>query len=246
MRATFVCSECGRQQQAEERNAAMGIRCPRCHAFMDPAAPGTAAATSLNVVGKGLALVYAGLCLFILAVILVALAALAVQNVLPQISARWLALLFGSILILFMASIVADIVGRFLCLAVPSEDMAAKALAALSVVFSLAALALWGWQATTLLLARPGPSEVLTYLPGPLSLIGNVLFLLFLRSLALYVRRPDLARWAILVLVIGAVTFAAETGLIAWGLAIQKPLFYSIWALGVVVDRKSTRLNSSH
>jgi hypothetical protein len=234
MRVTFVCSECGRQRQAEERDAALGIRCPGCSAFMDLADPGTHAMTSLQLVGKGLALVYAGLCLYILAFILVCVAPLAVLYVFPQMSPGWVAFLFGLVLTLFVAAIVADVVGRLLCLAMPSEDMTAKTLAVLSVVFGLAALAICGWQASTLLFSRPRPPAFVEQLASPLGLIGSVLFLLFLRSLAQYVGRPDLARWALLVLAVAAVTFAAYTTLFIWSLVADKPLLYSLWGLTVV------------
>ena len=80
--------------------------------------------------------------------------------------------------------------------------------------------------------------QVVDQLQIPLALLGSVLFVIFLKNLAKYVQKPDLAGRANTVLKVGVVTVMAILGMVVLAVAAQRPEFVEflgILGLGVFV-----------
>ena len=166
-------------------------------------------AVSLEKVGTGLGLVYAGLCLTVFAIVFVPLLGGLVAG---PANLRTVFIVAG---LLMVSGIVLDMVGRLFCLAMPAEHSGAKTIILLAVIFALIALALSLAGLAQFFIAGFFLPPALTLAQTPLSITGSVLFVIFLRMVALYIRREDLARRAIVVLTLGGVLLALLMGIFA-------------------------------
>jgi hypothetical protein len=160
---------------------------------------------SLQTVATGLVLVYAGLCLLVVSYLglLVGLFLSVGQG-----ADRWqwvLILALG----MMVVTILMDMIGRLLCLAMPPEQSGTRVIIAASVCFTLAALALSAIDLINTFVPIVQLPPLVSQFQPLLALIGAILFVLFLRNLALFVQRPDLGNRANVVLVLGGVTGVA-------------------------------------
>jgi hypothetical protein len=109
----------------------------------------------------------------------------------------------GGMMLCMLIGGIMGLVGRFLCLAVPEEAGPAKPLIIMSVIFELTGLALTFFINAGVVVGRrlAGNAGLELQLAGMIcSLTSAVLFLLFTRAAARFVRRSDLADAAMLVL----------------------------------------------
>jgi hypothetical protein len=162
-------------------------------------------AQSLRTVALGLGFVYAGLCLLIVGLFWVGAGSAFVR---PQ-SEQAQRLLLLSMIALPLVAVMLDVAGRALCLTVPSELRAAKVIIYISVVLSLGSIVLSLLRMGELLLALGPLPPIIVQIEIPLALLGAMLFLLFLRSVALYVQNRKLALHAVITLCVGVVATAA-------------------------------------
>lgn len=186
-------------------------------------------AQSLRTVATGLrlVLVYVGLCLLVFSVIWPFLGVLFVAQMGPSGAF----FLLASFPVLMLLAILLDTIGRFLCLAMPADQSGGKPIIYVSVGFSLLALAISALQLGNLFFSLVQLPQVVAQLQTPLALVGSVLFVLFLRNLAQYIQRPDLAVRAITVVILGVV---AALGLVVMVVATQR-LEFGILGIGVLV-----------
>ena len=132
-----------------------------------------------------------------------------------------------------LLAILLDTIGRFLCLAMPADQSGGKPIIYVSVGFSLLALAISALQLGNLFFSLVQLPQVVAQLQTPLALVGSVLFVLFLRNLAKYIQRPDLAVRAITVVILGVVAL----GLVVMVVATQRHEFgiLGIGVLGIIL-----------
>jgi len=167
----------------------------------------SSAASSLRTVATGLGLAYAGLCLSVLAVLTPILGGMFVgpRNMDSLVLVAALLVAVGAVL---------DVIGRLLCLAMPSDASGTRVLIFVSVAFSLLAFAISLLHLGNKLFGLGVLEQLMENLAIPTSLVGTVLFVLFLRGLALYVRRPRLAGLAVAALIAGGVEVVAYFGMV--------------------------------
>ena len=178
----IVCVQCGYNQQ-------LGRKMETVHETEEPAAPqgGLASAPhqaepakgSLSLVALGLNLILLGIVIICLMPLLIFLVAF-VAPLRPLVVLAPLGMIGGSLL---------GIVGRVLCLSVPKAS-GAKELIIAAIIIEFAALGISVAEMVTTL------SQVVNMVGGLLSLAATVTFLLFLKRLAVYLRRSDLAQRA--------------------------------------------------
>ncbi len=183
-------------------------------------------AQPLRTVATGPRLVYVGLCLLVFSVIWPFLGVLFVA----QMGPNGAFFLLASFPVLMLLAILLDTIGRFLCLAMPADQSGGKPIIYVSVGFSLLALAISALQLGNLFFSLVQLPQVVAQLQTPLALVGSVLFVLFLRNLAKYIQRPDLAVRAITVVILGVVAL----GLVVMVVATQR-LEFGILGIGVLV-----------
>ncbi len=154
----------------------------------------------LRQTGRGLSVYYYGIVFVLLGAILYFGA---------QFFARGMgdaAIILGvAILCLIVVGGLMLLVGPFFCLAVPAES-GAKGMVTASVICTLLsiALALGGeFEVLDLRLAKMG---------NLIGLIGSICFMIFMKNLARFIGREDLARRAVRVLVAGSVVFVLWIG----------------------------------
>ena len=184
-------------------------------------------AQPLRTVATGPRLVYVGLCLLVFSVIWPFLGVLFVAQMGPSGAF----FLLASFPVLMLLAILLDTIGRFLCLAMPADQSGGKPIIYVSVGFSLLALAISALQLGNLFFSLVQLPQVVAQLQTPLALVGSVLFVLFLRNMAKYIQRPDLAVRAITVVILGVV---AALGLVVMVVATQR-LEFGILGIGVLV-----------
>ena len=182
-------------------------------------------AQPLRTVATGPRLVYVGLCLLVFSVIWPFLGVLFVAQMVPNGAF----FLLASFPVLMLLAILLDTIGRFLCLAMPADQSGGKPIIYVSVGFSLLALAISALQLGNLFFSLVQLPQVVAQLQTPLALVGSVLFVLFLRNLAKYIQRPDLAVRAITVVILGVVAL----GLVVMVVATQR-LEFGILGIGVL------------
>ena len=182
-------------------------------------------AQPLRTVATGPRLVYVGLCLLVFSVIWPFLGVLFVA----QMGPNGAFFLLASFPVLMLLAILLDTIGRFLCLAMPADQSGGKPIIYVSVGFSLLALAISALQLGNLFFSLVQLPQVVAQLQTPLALVGSVLFVLFLRNLAKYIQRPDLAVRAITVVILGVVAL----GLVVMVVATQR-LEFGILGIGVL------------
>ena len=182
-------------------------------------------AQPLRTVATGPRLVYVGLCLLVFSVIWPFLGVLFVAQMGPSGAF----FLLASFPVLMLLAILLDTIGRFLCLAMPADQSGGKPIIYVSVGFSLLALAISALQLGNLFFSLVQLPQVVAQLQTPLALVGSVLFVLFLRNLAKYIQRPDLAVRAITVVILGVVAL----GLVVMVVATQR-LEFGILGIGVL------------
>ena len=182
-------------------------------------------AQPLRTVATGPRLVYVGLCLLVFSVIWPFLGVLFVAQMGPSGAF----FLLASFPVLMLLAILLDTIGRFLCLAMPADQSGGKPIIYVLVGFSLLALAISALQLGNLFFSLVQLPQVVAQLQTPLALVGSVLFVLFLRNLAKYIQRPDLAVRAITVVILGVVAL----GLVVMVVATQR-LEFGILGIGVL------------
>ena len=158
----------------------------------------------MQTVRRGISLIYWGIILMVLTAIVAFVGAIALgvnlQNPAGLPDAQSAALFLILIGAAFFAGYVMTFVGKIMCLAVPGE-VGASGLIFTSVGIDVVALLV-----TVAGFLTDVPDEV-TSLLNLAGLVSTILFLLFLRRLAAYIRRDDLARRARNVLIIGGLLF---------------------------------------
>lgn len=160
---------------------------------------------ALRTVGTGLGFVYAGLCLLVFTLVLWPFVA---ELIVKQMAIQPLAAFRFSVITtagLVLLSVLLDITGRLLCLAMPADRWGSRPIVFVSVLCSLAALVVSGWSLGWLFFNLPPVPAVLETWQIPVTLLGSVLFVLFLRNLAADVGQPRLASRAIVVLFLGVI-----------------------------------------
>jgi hypothetical protein len=175
---------------------------------------------SLLKVATGIKLVYVGLMLVVLAVVIGvfgmcvlggAIAAGGQGN--PQAAQGGAAMVVGLGLVVGGLAVVGSIVGlvgRFYCLAVPEEAGSAKPMIMTSVVLEVVSLLISIVTTADNVGGNFIPREVKTVTSGGgalFSIAAAILFLLFARSVAEFIRRDDLGRSAMTVLWLWVATF---------------------------------------
>ena len=191
-------------------------------------------AQSLRTVATGLGLVYGGLCLFVFSVIWPFLGGL----FLVQMGPSGVFFLFASTPVLMLLAILLDTIGRLLCLAMPADQSGTRPIIYVSLAFSLLALAISTLKIGNLFFVLVHLPQVVDQLQAPLALLGSVLFVIFLKNLAKYVQKPDLAGRANTVLILGIVTVVAALGIVVFAVAMQRSEFaefVGMLGLGVFV-----------
>jgi hypothetical protein len=183
----------------------------------------------LMKVSKGFKLVYIGILLIILGVIGGMLGMCIAGGALGAGGGRGAGamamLVAGGMLLCVLGGAILGLVGRFFCLAVPERAGAAKPLIIISVIFELTGMALGVFSNVSGLIGRPLAGAGGIGLQGAsvlCSLASAVLFLLFTRSLALFIRRNDLADAAMMVLwlwIATIVCYAIGFGVVLGGVA---------------------------
>ncbi len=164
-------------------------------------APGAAWAMTpspgLQQVATGLGLVYYGIVAVLLGVIVGAIGPMFVGRGMPNANAMLVVLLFAGLLAL--AGYVLMFIGPIFCLAVPAES-GSKPLIVSSVVLMI--ISFVGAIANLFTTASPA----LSLLVNIVGMVSLILFLLFIKKLAQFIGRPDIAQFATVVLVINVVT----------------------------------------
>ena len=168
---------------------------------------------ALLKVSKGFKLVYIGLILIVLALVVGIVGAVVISRAVaganpgPGGAAGALGVmevLLWAVILLMLAGSITGLVGRFFCLAVPERVGAAKPMIIISVVLELVALGASVLNnANSLAGGRILPltaSAILGGVGAVLSIVSAILFLLFTRSVATYIRRYELADKAMSVL----------------------------------------------
>jgi hypothetical protein len=148
------------------------------------------------MVATGLGFVYAGLCLLVFSIL---------SPLILAFTTKDLRLVVMVPLGLLLVATVLDIIGRLMCLAMPADRSGSRPIIFVSVLCSLAVLAISAWTLGVVFLDLPAPPEIAGMLSTPVAVLGSVLFVIFLRNLALDVQQPQLASRAIMVLVLGMV-----------------------------------------
>jgi hypothetical protein len=161
--------------------------------------------SSFRTIAVGLRLVYAGLCLLLLAIVWSLFGSLFLERMVVGLR-EGLRLVVGVAAGMVLASSVLDIIGRILCLAVPAILGGIRAMIFVSVACGLAAGVISGLQLGHLFLGLPKLPTVVELAGTLIAPVGSILFLVFLRYLALFVNRRDLATRAMTVLILGIVT----------------------------------------
>lgn len=161
----------------------------------------------LMKVSKGFRLVYVGILLIIMGMIGGLLGMCIAGGVAGAGGGRGGAgmavVVAGGMMLCMLIGSILGLVGRFLCLAVPEEAGPAKPLIIISVIFELTGLALTFFINAGVVVGRRlgGNAGLELQVAGMIcSLTSAVLFLLFTRAAARFVRRSDLADAAMLVL----------------------------------------------
>jgi hypothetical protein len=178
----------------------------------------------LRKVALGLQLVYAGLILTVLGVIL----GVAAVMYFTSISKPYLGMLFT--LGISLVAGMLDVAGKLLCLAVPEKSRSSGIISA-SVACTLSSLIIG-------LVGQFSPAigSELKALGGLLSALAYILFLIFLRRLAMYIGHLELAAnaWSILIAsVLVATAYAGLLAMVASGVAASLPLPFIILGLGL-------------
>jgi hypothetical protein len=174
-------------------------------------------------VSRGFRLVYIGLVLFVVAflggIVAVALAAGAFSRG-KEPGALTNVIAVGMLLCILAASIT-GLIGRFLCLAIPAKAGSARGLIITSVALEVTAMALGSLNQIRHvggLNFGPTVTEVLQLGWVLLSVVSAILFLLFTKAAALFIRENDLAEKASSILWLWAAMFGCY--LLATGLAL--------------------------
>ncbi|MBY0232386.1 MAG: hypothetical protein K2W96_24165, partial [Gemmataceae bacterium] len=152
-------------------------------------------------VAVGLGLVYAGLCLMVFSLIL-QMPAVQLQL---QMNVRTVIL---AALGLMGAGLLLDMAGRLLCLAYAFERPGGGALVIASVIASGASLGITLYQFAASFGAVAFLSPAVAQVANPLAIVGAILFVLFLRSLAGHVGASRLLTLANVVLALGGIAVA--------------------------------------
>jgi hypothetical protein len=161
----------------------------------------------LMKVSKGFKLVYIGVLLVILGVVGGILGACIAGGVMGAGGGRGggaiMLVVAGGVMLCVLGGSITGLVGRFFCLAVPDRAGSAKPLIIISLILELSGMVLGVFNSGSGLSGRPLEGSAPMVLQGAsvlCSLGSAVLFLLFTRSVANFVRRSDLADAAMLVL----------------------------------------------
>jgi MFS family permease len=168
---------------------------------------------ALLKVSKGFKLVYIGLILMVLAFVVGVVGIFAVGGAMVAANPGpgggagalgLMAVVLGLVILLVLAGSITGLVGRFFCLAIPERVGAAKPMIIISVILEVVALGASVLNnANSLAGGRILPlaaSAILTGVGAVLSIVSAILFLLFARSVATYIRRYELADKAMSVL----------------------------------------------
>jgi hypothetical protein len=198
----------------------------------------------LRKVGSGIGLIYAALGLSILAAIIIALAPIFMvaaagnkaagpaknqprmgQNpfapgaaqpnpgdAIKLLKGPALFLTIGGILLSLVAAVM-DLIGRIFCLAVPPECAGAPYLqTALAIIGAGMAVTIWSLLGALGILVNP--PVLLSGVVGLLNLVASILFMIFLRLLAEYIHRDDLASAAKSVLAFAVIILICAVGVL--------------------------------
>jgi hypothetical protein len=197
----------------------------------------------LMKVSKGFRLVYVGILLIILGMIGGLLGMCVAGGVAGAGAARGglglAAIVAGGMMLCMFIGGILGLVGRFLCLAVPEQAGPAKILIIMSVIFELTGLALTLFINAGVMVGRrmAGNAGLELQVAGMIcSITSAVLFLLFTRAAAQFVRRNDLADAALLVLwlwVATIVCYGIALGVLVAGIGAGRilPLVIMLFAL---------------
>lgn len=129
--------------------------------------------------------------------------------------------ILGTLVVIGLTTTVMGIVGKVMCLAVPPQT------GAQGLIISAVVLEIFGNLGGLVARFSKLPPEVATPFFGGVSLlgiIGAVLFVLFMRKLALYIGRPELARKASSILIVGGLAVVAMLMALAGVLLAQNRL----------------------
>jgi hypothetical protein len=157
----------------------------------------------LRTVATGLGFVYAGLCLLVFSILWPLIGGM--------ISKDLVFVVVTSTGLLILAAAL-DVIGRLMCLAMPADRSGSRPIIFVSVLFTLAAVAVSAWDLGTHFVGLPPVPAIASIWEFPVAVLGSVLFIIFLRNLALDVQQPSLASRAVLVLVLGILTFLGFVG----------------------------------
>jgi hypothetical protein len=160
---------------------------------------------------------YAGLCLSLLAIILSSFAEPFFRGGMDVGPGAGLLLVVGVPAGMVLAGSLLDIIARILCLAVPAILRGVRAMIFVSVACSLAAGVTSGLQLGHLFLGLPKLPTAVELAGTPMAAVGSILFLVFLRYLALFVNRRDLAMTVLelgIVIVLLAIWVVAQVGIV--------------------------------
>lgn len=114
----------------------------------------------------------------------------------------------------FLVAGVLDITGRLKCMSIPeSVGGGAKAMIALSALLCFIGIVISVWQLGIVFMDFPLMPLIVLQLQQPIAILSFVLFVLFLRSVAVHIQRPDLSSRAITVLVLMGALFVAAFGM---------------------------------
>ncbi|MEI7853849.1 MAG: hypothetical protein WCJ06_09080 [Planctomycetota bacterium] len=191
-------------------------------------------AQSLRTVATGLGLVYGGLCLFVFSVSWPFLGG-ELFALMGPVGPGGVFFLLASTPVLMLLAILLDTIGRLLCLAMPADQSGTRPIIYVSLAFSLLPLAISALKIGNLFFVLVHLPQVMDQLQIPLALLGSVLFVIFLKNLAKYVQKPDLAGRANTVLILGVVTVVAALGMVVLVVATKRVEFAGMLLLGVPV-----------
>jgi hypothetical protein len=165
----------------------------------------------LRTVATGLRLVYAGLGLMMIVILGQAFFSIIIMYR-GFVTLTTLGLVGITSLSLILLAIVLDVIGRLMCLALPADRSGSRPIIFVSVLCSLAPLAVSAWTLGTVSVRLPPLPQIVLFLQTPVAVLGSVLFVVFLRNLAFDVQQPALARRAVTVLIFGFLTVLALAG----------------------------------